>query len=69
MRDSYADVRRVEPHEVKSWLDAESDVVIVDVRRPEAYAAQHIPGARPLSLRTIEDGTHGLPRDKEIVLY
>jgi rhodanese-related sulfurtransferase len=66
---SYAEVRRVQPDEVKSWLDAESDVVIVDVRRPEAYAARHIPGALSLSSRAIEDGTHHLPRDKEIVLY
>jgi rhodanese-related sulfurtransferase len=59
----------VEPDEVKSWLDAGRDVVIVDVRRAEAYAAGHIPGARTLSLRAIEEGTHTLPRDKEIVLY
>ena len=69
MLGSYADVRRVEPDEVKSWLDAGNEVVIVDVRRPEAYAARHIPGARALSSRAIEDGTHDLPRDKEIVLY
>ncbi len=65
----YADVRRVEPDEVKSWLDAGSDVVIVDVRPAESYAARHISGARSLSSRAIEDGTHDLSRGKEIVLY
>ncbi len=64
----YADVRRVEPDEVKSWLDAGSDVV-VDVRPAESYAARHIPGALSLSSRAIEDGTRDLPQGKGIVLY
>lgn len=60
---------RVDVDVVKHKLDAGGAPILVDVRRPEAYAASHIPGARSIVLRTLIDGTHGLPRDQEIVLY
>jgi rhodanese-related sulfurtransferase len=63
------EIRRIEPDEVKQRLDAGEDIVLVDVRKPQAFANLHIAGARPLPLPTIEEGAHGLPRDRKIVLY
>ncbi len=61
-------VPRIEVDEMKSKLEA-GDAIVVDVRRPEAHAAGHILGARSIGLNAFLDGTHGLPRDQEIVLY
>jgi rhodanese-related sulfurtransferase len=44
--------------------------VVVDCRRPEQYAAGHIPGALSLPYRDITaDGVAHLPKDKTIVTY
>ncbi len=59
---------RIDVHEVKRELEA-GDTIVVDVRRPEAYAARHILGARSIGLKALLDGAHGLPRDQKIVLY
>ncbi len=62
------EIPRIDVDDLKRKWDA-GDAVIVDVRRPEAYAAGHIPGALSIGWQAIASGTHGLPRDKEIVLY
>ncbi len=59
---------RIDVDEVKRELEA-GDAIVVDVRRPEAYAARHIPGARSIGLKALLDGAHGLSRDQKIVLY
>lgn len=46
---------------------ARNEVVVVDVRPPEEYAAGHIPGARSVPLPQLETALAGLPRDAEIV--
>jgi rhodanese-related sulfurtransferase len=53
----------------KAAFDSNADMVIVDVRTADAYAAGHIPGAVniPEAEATLREGE--LPRDKEIVLY
>lgn len=65
----YPEVRRVEPEEVKRRLEAGDEIVLVDVRPAEAYAAGHIAGARSLPRGMTQAGMPTLPRDREIVFY
>jgi rhodanese-related sulfurtransferase/DNA-binding MarR family transcriptional regulator len=48
---------------------AHGDVVLVDVRPPEEYAAGHIEGARSIPLPELEQRLAELPDDAEIVAY
>jgi rhodanese-related sulfurtransferase/DNA-binding HxlR family transcriptional regulator len=45
------------------------DVVLVDVRPPEEFAAGHIEGARSIPLAELERRLAELPPDREIVAY
>jgi rhodanese-related sulfurtransferase/predicted transcriptional regulator len=45
------------------------DIVLVDVRPPEEYAAGHIEGARSIPLAELEHRLAELPADREIVAY
>jgi rhodanese-related sulfurtransferase/predicted transcriptional regulator len=48
---------------------ASGDVVLVDVRPPEEFAAGHIEGARSIPLAELERRLAELPADREIVAY
>jgi len=41
----YAEERIITPETVKSWLDKKKDFVLIDVRPPESFDEEHIPGA------------------------
>jgi rhodanese-related sulfurtransferase/predicted transcriptional regulator len=45
------------------------DVVLVDVRPAEEFAAGHIEGARSIPLDALEQRLDELPRDREVVAY
>src|SRR5213592_50394 len=45
------------------------DVVLVDVRPAEEYAAGHIDGARSVPIEELEDRLAELPADREVVAY
>jgi rhodanese-related sulfurtransferase len=45
------------------------DVVLVDVRPPEEFAAGHIEGARSIPIDDLEQRLEALPADREIVAY
>jgi rhodanese-related sulfurtransferase/DNA-binding HxlR family transcriptional regulator len=45
------------------------EIVLVDVRPPEEYAAGHIEGARSIPLDELEHRLAELPADREIVAY
>ena len=47
----------------------EGEVVVLDVRPPDEYAAGHIPGAVSLPISELEEQLRDLPRDREIVAY
>jgi rhodanese-related sulfurtransferase len=51
------------------WRLASGDVVLVDVRPSEEYAAGHIEGARSVPLAELEGRLTELPPDQEIVAY
>ncbi len=47
----------ISPREAKSLLSADSSVVLLDVRTPEEYAEEHIPGAKLLPYDEITGAT------------
>jgi rhodanese-related sulfurtransferase len=62
------DVERIGRSELRARL-ARGDVVLVDVRPAEEYAAGHIDGARSIPLEQLEQRLAELPEDAEIVAY
>jgi rhodanese-related sulfurtransferase/DNA-binding HxlR family transcriptional regulator len=62
------EVERIGRSELLARL-AEGDVVLVDVRPAEEYAAGHIEGARSIPLEELERRLAELPEDQEIVAY
>ena len=69
MAGSVPDVPRLDAAEVKRRLDAGSRVIVVDVRSPEAFAKQHIEGARSIPTAAVLDRASELPRDADLVFY
>ena len=47
----------------------EGAYLLLDVRQPEEYAEEHIPGARLLPLGELESRLGELPKDRELVFY
>jgi len=70
-RDYFAARDELEPltrHELRKRMRGE-DVVVVDVRPKEEYAAGHIPGAISLPVAELLDRIEELPADAEVVAY
>ncbi len=62
---------RLEPAELKRWLDAGEEVFIVDLRHPrdvEEYPFK-LPGALHIPAGSLAQRGHEIPRDRDIVLY
>ncbi len=64
-----APVNFIHVDELRALLDQRKRVDIIDVRRPEAYQAQHIKGARSIPLQTFPDGALGISRTGLVVFY
>ena len=62
------DFEPVSPAELKRRI-AEGDVLVLDVRPPEEFAAGHLPGARNIPPDELGRRLGELPRGKEIVAY
>jgi rhodanese-related sulfurtransferase len=62
------DVETIGREDLRERL-ARGDVVLVDVRPPEEFAAGHIEGARSIPLAELERRLADLPPDREIVAY
>jgi membrane protein DedA with SNARE-associated domain/rhodanese-related sulfurtransferase len=62
---------RLEPHELKSWLDAGEEIFIVDLRHPLELRDEPftLPGALHIGLDDLVARNQELPRDREIVVY
>ena len=57
-------------HPIAHWKDERpDDVVLVDVRAPEEYAAEHVPGAVNLPLPDLRRRMHELPEGREVWTY
>jgi membrane protein DedA with SNARE-associated domain/rhodanese-related sulfurtransferase len=62
---------RLEPHELKGWLDAGEEVFIVDLRHPLELRDEPftLPGALHIAPDTLTARNLELPRDRDIVVY
>jgi rhodanese-related sulfurtransferase len=43
--------------------------IVVDVRSHPSFVARHVDGARSVPAEAIAGGGHGLPKDRELILY
>ena len=66
-----SDSNVIKPDALFALMDAEEDMLILDIRRAEDYAAGHLKGAVNLSFFTtaISDSLEKLPDDKPIMVY
>ena len=55
--------------ELKRKLDAKDKVMILDVRSPQAYAREHIPGAKSVPWSKLPEEHQKLPKDWLMALY
>src|ERR671919_252158 len=62
------EVQRIGRSELLARL-ADGEVVLIDVRPAEEYAAGHIEGARSIPIEELEQRLAELPDDAEIVAY
>jgi len=62
---------RLEPEELKAWLDAGDDVFIVDLRHPLELVPDPVtlPGARHISPDSLARRQAEIPRDRDVVLF
>jgi len=57
-------------HPIAHWHDLDIEkVTLVDVREPDEYAAEHVPGAINLPLTQLRGRLDELPGDREVWLY
>ncbi len=65
-----ADPERVTIEQLKSMLDAKTDMIVVDTRSARSYEDGHIPGALSMPFSDgIRAGAEKLPQDKTIIFY
>ena len=60
-------IQEISPQQLSSELES-STVTLIDVREPDEYAAQAIPGARLVPMDQVLTGAVELPRDEELVV-
>ena len=65
------DIRGIYPEELNGYISGkkETDYLLVDVREPEEYESEHIPGAKLLPLSELEGRLDELPEDRELIFY
>jgi rhodanese-related sulfurtransferase len=62
---------RLEPEELKRWLDDGEETYIVDLRHPSELLKDPftLPGALRFSPKDLATRHHEIPRDRDIVLF
>lgn len=56
------------PHDINGRLK-DANTLILDVRDPESYKKEHIPGAKNVPLTELAKHLGSLPKDKTLVTY
>ncbi len=54
---------------LREWVEVGPDAFLVDVREPDEFAAEHVPGALNVPLSVLRERLDELPRDREVLLY
>jgi len=62
---------RLEPEELKNWIDSNEPVYVVDLRDPKELLAEPftLPGALHFAPGDLAARHHEIPRDRDVVLY
>ena len=55
--------------ELHDELAGANPPVVVDVRRPDRFAAGHVPGALNIQVRDLHSLVERVPRDRPVVTY
>lgn len=71
VRDYFEEPESLEPVAADDLLDRlrSDEVVVLDVRPQDEYAAAHLPGALSMPVDELERRLSELPRDREVVAY
>ncbi len=71
VREYFQDPESLEPVPMEELLERmkADEVVVLDVRPEDEYAAGHIPGSLSVQVRDLERGLADLPPGKEVVAY
>ena len=68
--DGSPGVKEISVQELKLLTDSNSDLALIDTRRPEEYESYHVPYVKVLIPHTeIDQSTDMLPQDKEAPVY
>lgn len=59
----------IAPEDVRRYGEAGEDVVVIDLRPPEAFRAGHVPHARSLPIGELRKREAEVPRAGRVVLY
>ena len=63
-----SDMREVDPETLRGWLDA-GKAVLIDIREPDEYAREHIPGSRLVPLSSFNAKDFAKDHDKIAVFH
>lgn len=67
--NSSTEIQNISTDELANKMEnPDSDVVFIDVREPDEFAAGHIPGMTNLPLSTLSEETADFPKDAEVVI-
>ncbi|MGJ7922698.1 rhodanese-like domain-containing protein [Neobacillus sp. LXY-4] len=67
--NSSTEIQNISTDELANKMESpESDMVFIDVREPDEFAAGHIPGMTNLPLSTLSEETADFPKDSEVVI-
>lgn len=64
-------IRAMWPEELKTYMQRkrETDYLLVDVRQPQEYEVEHIPGALLIPLPQVMEDVARVPENKELIFY
>jgi len=64
-------IKHCDPEALRDYVKShhENSYVLVDVRQPEEYSQNHIPGAKLFPLRELIQDMEQLPADKSLIFY
>ena len=67
----FTPVKSLKADEARSYLDAVSadEVTVLDVRQPEEYATEHLPGAKLIPLPDLKERLAEIDPTKPTVAY
>ena len=66
---SAEEIQRIGPEELKSLIEGEADIIVVDNNPASAYESGHVPGAVNLPWDLEITSAGDLPKDKLLILY